>query len=178
MSRAHPPSLNTRTFARGCRYDVIDTNADAILAAQPGDPHALFVKALYAHAANDLAGAREHAGRLRASSPEAASALDRATNDVVLAWSEYGSMRTTAEVVALAGSWEPQSLAIVIFGEPPHSTMPWYRAIVICAELCVRASPSGQARAIFCHRPREHIRSLTQPLLPMCGCRGLLSPVP
>ena len=52
-----------------------------------GDPHALFVKALYAHAAGDGEGYRTYGDRLRASSAAAAAALDRATADVVLAWS-------------------------------------------------------------------------------------------
>ena len=99
-------------------YDVIDANADAILAAEPGDPHALFVKALYAHAAGDMPSYRAHAGWLRVASAAAAAALDRATNDVVLAWSEYDTMRTTADVVALSHSWEPESLALVVFGAP------------------------------------------------------------
>ena len=100
-------------------YDVIDENADAILAQEPGDPHALFVKALYAHAAGDTEQYHTYAGRLRESpAAHVAAALDRVTADVVLAWTGYDTMRTTVDVVELARSWQPDNLALVIFGCP------------------------------------------------------------
>lgn len=40
------------------------------------------------------------------------------TADVVLAWTGYDTMRTTADVVELARSWQPDNLALVIFGCP------------------------------------------------------------
>lgn len=94
-------------------YDVIDTNADAILTAAPGDPHALFVKALYAHASGQLDDYTAFATRLSAASPTSAIALDRAVNDVVLAWD------TTYPPPQLPSPrWQPNQLAIVVFGCP------------------------------------------------------------
>ena len=93
-------------------YDVIDTNADAILAAAPDDPHALFVKALYAHAAGQLTDYDAFSARLHAASPTAAVALDRAVNDVILAWD------TTYPPPRIPQRWQPTQLAIVVFGCP------------------------------------------------------------
>ena len=67
-------------------YDTIDAQAEQILAASPSDPHALFVKALYAHAAEQAADYASFASRLREASPSSAAALDRAVSDVDLAW--------------------------------------------------------------------------------------------
>ena len=96
-------------------YDVIDTNADAILDVSPADPHALFVKALYAHAADQLDAYAGFAAQLRSASPAAAVALDRAVSDVLLAWDTTYPPPTVAQLPA---RWRPDGLAIVVFGCP------------------------------------------------------------
>ena len=98
-------------------YDDIDSNADAILALAPGDPHALFTKALYAHAFDDIAAFTGFSARLRESSPTAAAALDRTVNDVALAWSTYPPLTPST----LPVGWNPRNLAIVAFGAPVRS---------------------------------------------------------
>ena len=96
-------------------YDVIDTNANAILDVSPADPHALFVKALYAHAADQLDAYAGFAAQLRSASPAAAVALDRAVSDVLLAWDTTYPPPTVAQLPA---RWRPDRLAIVVFGCP------------------------------------------------------------
>lgn len=120
---ALPDNLSARHLAINIAqmhdmYDVIDENADLILADTPGDAHALFVKALYAHAAEELAEYAAYFTRLRASSQRMAAVLDRVTADVVLTWMGYDSMRNTQDLVALAATWQPANLALVIFGAP------------------------------------------------------------
>lgn len=98
------------------KFDVIDGNANEILRANPADPHALFVKALYAHAFNDSASYSSYFQKLSQASPNALVALDRAVNDVMLAWDPRSYPPYTPE--NLPKGWTPQKLAIVVFGCP------------------------------------------------------------
>lgn len=104
------------------RYEVIDANADKILHTLPWNPHALFVKALYAHAFKEADAFREHSRLLQRESPTSWGALDRAVGDVALAWDarRYPPYKPDT----LPAEWSPEKAVLVVLGCPvrPNGT--------------------------------------------------------
>lgn len=95
-------------------YDVVETNANAILAQHPGDTHALWAKAICAVGAGDAQHSAVAEAALLAASPRAAAALDGAVASVALAWDARNFPPYTPQ--RLPQGWSPHAAVIVVFG--------------------------------------------------------------